>query len=115
MPLMTRLSIGIFVFILAPLGLFYGTLISLEGVMRLAGGSQRFTSAMKDFASCLFNTELDDLNAIIIFYSYSNKQDDSKCIFRKLDRVLVHERWTEMLLNCSAEFFSLSSLIILPW
>ncbi|RXH76459.1 hypothetical protein DVH24_019347 [Malus domestica] len=54
-----------------------------------AGGSQRFTSVMEDFASCLFNTEFDNLNATGIFYSWSNKRDDSECILRKLDRVLV--------------------------
>ncbi|KAM1184636.1 hypothetical protein ACFX13_014331 [Malus domestica] len=53
-----------------------------------AGGSQRFTSVMEDFASCLFNTEFDNLNATGIFYSWSNKRDDSECILRKLDRVL---------------------------
>ncbi|KAM1936242.1 hypothetical protein ACFX15_013536 [Malus domestica] len=57
-----------------------------------AGGSQRFTNVMEDFASCLFNTEFDNLNATGIFYSWSNKRDDSECILRKLDRVLVNER-----------------------
>ncbi|KAM2556504.1 hypothetical protein TB2_013725 [Malus domestica] len=47
---------------------------------------------MEDFASCLFNTEFDNLNATGIFYSWSNKRDDSECILRKLDRVLVNER-----------------------
>lgn len=72
--------------------------------MERVGGNNQWNLQLEEFNDCLFSCEIDDLRFTGCHYTWTNRQDASTCIFSKLDRVLVNERWIRSHTSSSAHF-----------
>jgi len=56
-------------------------------------GSDSMNTYEVEFDVCLNNLEVMDLNSSGCFFTWNNKSEGAGFVARKLDRVLVHEKW----------------------
>lgn len=60
------------------------------------GGSQKLNPNNRDFRQFVFDTGLVDLGFKGPTFTWNNRQDVSKAIFQRLDRVLSTMQWTQL-------------------
>lgn len=68
-------------------------------------GNDRLNSYEENFKECVRDIEVEDLNFSGSLFSWSNKQEGSAFVAKKLDRILVNEFWMENFGNTLVEFF----------
>lgn len=68
-------------------------------------GNDRLNSYEENFKKCVRDIEVEDLNFSGSLFSWSNKQEGSAFVAKKLDRILVNEFWMENFGNTLVEFF----------
>ncbi|XP_060965556.1 uncharacterized protein LOC133034483 [Cannabis sativa] len=66
------------------------------------GDKARFIAL--DFQSCINICQLEDVKFSGSFFTWSNKQQGSDCIFSKIDRVLANQAWLDRFKNAEAVF-----------
>lgn len=69
------------------------------------GGTRKWPRHMNDFNKCVLDSSLEDLKYTGMFFTWQNNNGDY-LIRRKLDRVLVNDRWLISLPNSEARFLS---------